>query len=156
MYTLSIMRTTLAAWANILLTHGNDILLIKRSKKCTSWPGFWALPGWKLDAGELFREAALRELTEEVGIIASVSDIERELCITTRSFSGVKTYYFGVLDDWNWIPENKELSKIEEIWFFSITSLPENIVPHHMRAIQELLLTPHNKQKNYLEIDYLP
>ena len=44
------------------------LLLTKRSRGLRSHAGQWALPGGRLDAGETAERAALRELSEEVGL----------------------------------------------------------------------------------------
>lgn len=44
------------------------LILTKRSSKLRNHPGQWALPGGRLDAGETAEQAALREMSEEVGL----------------------------------------------------------------------------------------
>ena len=44
------------------------VLLTRRSAALRSHAGQWALPGGRIDAGETAESAALRELTEEVGL----------------------------------------------------------------------------------------
>lgn len=44
------------------------LLLTRRSQKLRNHPGQWAFPGGRLDAGETLEEAALREMSEEVGV----------------------------------------------------------------------------------------
>ena len=58
--------------------HGSHVLLIKRSNSTEVWPNFWAFPGGKVDANELFREAALREAEEEIGIIGNPENINAQ------------------------------------------------------------------------------
>lgn len=50
--------------------NGEDaaLLLTRRASKMRAHPGQWALPGGRIDEGEVPVEAALRELGEEVGL----------------------------------------------------------------------------------------
>jgi len=45
-----------------------SFLLTRRASKLRAHPGQWALPGGRCDAGETLKEAALRELQEELGL----------------------------------------------------------------------------------------
>ena len=44
------------------------LLLTRRSESLRHHPGQWAFPGGRLEAGETLVEAALREMSEEVGV----------------------------------------------------------------------------------------
>ncbi len=52
-----------------VVRHGNEILLIKRSKP--PYVGFWSMPGGKINYGEHPTAAALREVKEETGLICN-------------------------------------------------------------------------------------
>ncbi len=51
------------------------LLLTRRAKGLRSHAGQWALPGGRIDSGETPEQAALRELSEEVGLPLQGSDV---------------------------------------------------------------------------------
>jgi len=58
----------------LLLVPGDEpgetsFVLTRRSARLRAHPGQWALPGGRLDDGETTRDAALRELEEELGAV---------------------------------------------------------------------------------------
>jgi 8-oxo-dGTP pyrophosphatase MutT (NUDIX family) len=50
-------------------------LLTKRTPRLRAHGGQWALPGGRVDPGETVEQTALRELHEELGVLASTDDI---------------------------------------------------------------------------------
>src|SRR5262249_42336419 len=50
-------------------------LLPKRTPRLGAHGGQWALPGGRVDPGETIRHTALRELHEELGVLASIDDV---------------------------------------------------------------------------------
>lgn len=52
----------------IILDKDGRCLLLKRSMRSEGNPGKWDLPGGKVDPGESFEEALLREVCEETGL----------------------------------------------------------------------------------------
>lgn len=51
------------------------LLLTRRSATMSNHPGQWALPGGRIDPGEITEAAALRELWEEVGLQLAPADV---------------------------------------------------------------------------------
>jgi 8-oxo-dGTP pyrophosphatase MutT (NUDIX family) len=50
-------------------------LLTRRTPRLRAHGGQWALPGGRVDSGETIQQTALRELHEELGVLASTDDI---------------------------------------------------------------------------------
>lgn len=59
-----------------IIEYNWKILMVQRSTHCSS-PGTWSGPGWKLDSGESFDDALVRELQEELWV--DVSDFPRTI-----------------------------------------------------------------------------
>ncbi|MCQ2816380.1 MAG: NUDIX domain-containing protein [archaeon] len=57
------------ASVGIIQDKNNKLLVTRRNKKLRSFPKSWVLPGGRLDEGENFEEALLREIYEETGIL---------------------------------------------------------------------------------------
>lgn len=99
----------------------------------------------------MFREAGLRELTEELGIIAHEHNIAKETIVLTRNITRTKIVYFGVIDDWQNIPEIQEPHLAEKMQWFSIDALPDQMIPHHTIALEAL-----QEDIPYTEYDIAP
>ena len=62
--------------------HKGKYLLIQRSESCNNFIGFWETPGGKIDQGESFDDALIREIREETGLsivldgVAGATDFE--------------------------------------------------------------------------------
>ncbi|MGL6298380.1 MAG: NUDIX hydrolase [Methanobacteriaceae archaeon] len=58
-----------------LLKVDNKVLILKRHPKSTTNPNKWELPGGKVDAGEDFENALVREFIEETGLEIEMGDL---------------------------------------------------------------------------------
>ena len=143
-------RTLIPAAANLIIRHGSHVLLQKRSDMVDSWPNFWAFPGGKLDDGELFREAAIRETREEIGIIVNPADIKQEVMVAHRTITGVKTIYIGQVEIYENSPAILESDLATDLAWFPITELPSPMIPIHQAALDAI-----EKWIGYIEIDTL-
>jgi len=125
----------------ILLNKNNEILLQKRRDN-----GCWGFHGGSVEINEVVEEAAARELFEETGLIANKLEL-------FKVFSGPELYYV--------YPNGDEVSNIdivyvcrdysgsllanpgevEELAFFPLDKIPENISPPQQKPLNDFLQT---------------
>ena len=58
----------------IIKNDSNEILIVKRHPKSKTDPGMWELPGGKVEKGEFFADALVREIKEETNLDCKVGD----------------------------------------------------------------------------------
>jgi len=84
-----------------VVRRGNQLLLAQRSKG--GYTGKWGFPGGHLERGETVVEAAMRELTEETGVIATPRGVLTVLDEIGPDKSGSAEWHYvlvAVLADW--------------------------------------------------------
>ncbi len=146
----SMSRSLIPAAANLIVQHGSHVLLMKRSHKTKVWPNFWAFPWGKVDENELWREAALREAREEIGIHVSPSAITAEAIVMFRTIQWTKVGYFARVEQYENSPEILETHLATDLAWFPITELPEPMVPQHKVGLKAIL-----DHIGYVEMDMI-
>ena len=58
----------------IIKNDNDEILIVKRHPKSRTDPEMWELPGGKVEKGEFFADALIREIKEEVNLDVKVGD----------------------------------------------------------------------------------
>lgn len=61
-------QTAKVGASNIFVNEKGELLLMKRSDNCVTFPGYWGLVGGFIDPGETPEEGAIREAKEEIGV----------------------------------------------------------------------------------------
>lgn len=57
-----------------IIKKNDEILVVKRHPKSRTDPEMWELPGGKVESGEFFTDALVREIKEETNLDVSVGD----------------------------------------------------------------------------------
>ena len=110
------------------------ILLLRRVK--TPEAGCWSLPGGKIDEGETYQDAILREVREELGIALTET---RLLCVVNLIGEGqhwvspvlLATAFTGE-------PRNAEPEKHAEIGWFDVDAPPAPLASSAAQALAAL------------------
>ena len=121
----------------IIINNRNEVLLLKRSSSSGTEPGTWSRPGGQVEHGEIAEEAVKREIKEELGI-----DIEvmRFLEMTQMIKEGKHWIALGFLAKHvSGEPRNTEPDKHDEVKWFPLSRLPENLNSYTRNAINVYL-----------------
>ena len=116
----------------IVKNSNDEILILRRHPKSRTNPHKWELPGGKVDPGEFFDEALVREIKEETNLDVNEEDLELidivsgtsrrndypngDVVINNTALYCIRNYS-GEL---KWDTESKEMK------FFDLDNLPQN------------------------------
>ena len=128
-------RCELVAGLLIVRIADMKILLIKRSK-LVNLPGFWAIPGGKVEFGEPQIEAALREGEEELGCLPWDLQVE-EIPAVCDDCAICFSVFLGTTQDCDWKPV---INWESDQWgWFDVRKLPYPLMTCNLEVIEELL-----------------
>lgn len=116
----------------VIFNKEKKILLAKRGKNETVLPGYWGIPGGKIEAlgniQNIFEEELKREVREEVGIeINNIHYVENHL----HESGKINVCFISTLLSGN----PKALDETEEVGWFTLSEA------------KEMLLTPHTLER---------
>lgn len=121
--------------AHVLLIRGGEVLLTRR--RGTYGDGMWHLPSGKLDPGESLTAAAVREAAEEVGVGIDPGDLRHVHTLhATGSGQRPRLGIFFATERWTGEPRNREPDKCSGLGWFSLSALPEDVIPYPLAGIQ--------------------
>lgn len=126
-------RFKLVTAVHLLLLDGGKILLLRRYN--TGYKdGFYSVVAGHLDGNERAISAMAREAKEEAGIILKETDLSF-IHVSHRRSDEERIDFFFAAEKWEGSIENKEPHKCDDLRWFSINDLPENMVPYVKKAI---------------------
>ena len=123
----------------IIINDRDEVLLVKRSKNSRVNPDVWSRPGGEVEFGESSAEAVEREVFEEAGIrIKTV----RPLGFLDNISPDRKTHWISI----GYLAKhvsgqivNKEPDKHDDIRWFPVDELPENVTDYTKESVEEAL-----------------
>jgi len=131
-------RFQLLVTVNILLIKENKILLTRRANT-GYFDGFYECPSGHLDGKETIRNAAARELLEEVGLVAESKDLTVVHVVHRYGEKNERIEFYLKAEMWSGEPVVNEPDKCDEIGWFSLDELPSNMVPKTKAGIENYL-----------------
>jgi len=118
----------------LILFRGNQILLSRRFN--TGWmDGHYSLIAGHLDGNESVSRAMMREAKEETGIDIEKKDLEPATVLHRRYPDQEYVDFFFICKKWKGEPSVIEKDKCDDMSWFSLDDLPENLLPYIKVAI---------------------
>ena len=124
--------------AAAVLTRGDRVLLCHRHPDRDSYPDVWDLPGGHIEDGETAKDAATRELLEELAI--DVSDTVSEPW-TTIWVDDIEVTIFAI-DTWSGSVANNQPLEHDALAWFRVDQLPSLRLasPQYLDLIPRILV----------------
>jgi len=134
--------------ANVLVIKGGKMLLTRRSGT-GFYDGCYECPSGHMDGSETVKEAAARELFEEVGLTVHVEDLKVVHVVHRYGEKHERIEFYLIAEKWEGEPSIQEPDQCDDVAWFPLDLFPENMVPKTKAAIDNYL-----KGELYSEFDW--
>ena len=128
-------RFTYIGSSYLFLIKDNKILLQRRFQT-GFMDGFYGVPAGHLDGKEAAREGCAREIKEEIGIDIKPEDLEMVHIMHRKAEEDERIDFFMTTKSYSGEIENVEPNKCDDLSWFELNELPDNIVNYVKIAIE--------------------
>lgn len=126
-------RFRLKATVHVFIVRDGRVLLLRRFN--TGYEdGNYSVVAGHLDGGEEVTTAAIREAREEAGIAIAPEDVT-VAGVMHRWSDDERVDFFVAASHWTGEIVNAEPGKCDELAWFALDRLPENVIPYVRRAL---------------------
>jgi 8-oxo-dGTP diphosphatase len=126
-------RFKLVSAVHIFLIWDGQVLLLRRFN--TGYEdGNYSVVAGHLDGGEEVKAAAIREAREEVGIKIAPGDLQ-VVGVMHRRSDDERVDFFVTAAAWAGEIANQEPHRCDQLAWFDLDALPENVIPYVRRAL---------------------
>ena len=128
--------------ASLLILEKEGKILLQRRFNTGFADGLYTCPSGKVEDDESFSQALIRETLEEVGIKMLPEDVKSVHILhrLKRKEKQIWIDHFFLCQKWLGRIEIKEPNKCDDLKWFDINNLPENIIPFVKFAIEQVFI----------------
>jgi len=130
-------RARFPSAVHIIMLRAELILLLRR-KNTGYMDGHFGLPAGHLEGNETVKQAAMREVREEVGVELNPAELLISH-VMHRMSDQERIDWFLTARGWSGAVANAEPAYCEEIKWFSLRELPPDIIPYVSAGIHHTL-----------------
>ncbi len=132
----------------ILINAQQEVLLLRRINTpfCNNC---YSLPGGQIELHESATQAIIREAKNSLGIIIDPASLQFAHCMSRKCNEPEFISCFFSTTQWSNMLINAEPSRHDELRWFSIDNLPENIVPAHRQALELIAQNIHYSEHGW-------
>ncbi len=128
-------RFKLTPTSHLILIKNDKILLLRRYN--TGYEdGSYSVIAGHLDGNETFIQAMAREAKEESGIRVNPEELEVVHVMHRKGPAEERIDFFIRAKSWNGEPKIMERDKCDDLRWFPVDRLPENVIPYVRQAIE--------------------
>lgn len=128
------MRSRFPVAVHLFLLRDGDVLLLRRWN--TGYEdGKYSVVAGHVEEGETVTQAAIREAREEVGVQLRAKDL-KIVGVMHRKSNDERVDFFFTTTTWSGELTNLEADKCDDVAWFSLTALPQNVIPYVRRALE--------------------
>jgi len=126
-------RFKLLSAVHLFLIRDGEVLLLRRFN--TGYEdGKYSVVAGHLDGDEEIIAAMIREAREEVGIEISPQDLQ-VVGVMHRKSNDERIDFFLTATSWSGEITNREPNRCDQLAWFDVDGLPENVIPYVRRAL---------------------
>jgi len=124
--------------ASYLVLIKNNKILLQRRFNTGYEDGKYSIVAGHVDKGETFTEAIIREVKEETGIILQAEDLSVVHVMNRNIQNNERIDIFFIAEKWTGNIENKEPNKCDDLSWFDLNDIPNNVIPYIKEAINHI------------------
>lgn len=119
-----------------LVLLADEKILLSRRYNTGYFDGYYSFPAGHLDGGETLKQAMVRETKEETGIVLDPAGLELIHIMNRRIPDNERIDFFFTTKKWQGEPKILEPDKCNDLSWFRLGNLPENIIPYIKQVIE--------------------